>query len=99
MKTVVACLKTLAGVALVLILATVFLHPVHAEPSKAVLILVCSCGKPAFAILATPDGVRVEGIPQTTETSEACKSRKQHINYLVVLRTEDYTKDQCPVLI
>ena len=80
-------------------LATVFLHPVHAEPDKAVLILVCSCGKPAFAILSTPNGVQVEGIPLTTETSEACKSRKQQINNLIVLRTEDYTKEQCPVLI
>ena len=87
-------------VLLVLILATVFLHPVHAEPDKkAVLILVCSCGKPAFAILATPEGVQVEGIPQTQETSEACKSRKQQINNLIVLRTEDYTKEQCPVMI
>ena len=85
---------------LVLILATVFLHPAYSEPDKkAVLILVCSCGKPAFAILATPEGVQVEGIPQTQETSEACKSRKQQINNLIVLRTEDYTKEQCPVLI
>ena len=93
---------------LALLLVTVLLHPVHAEPdkkvdgpasTKAVLILVCSCGKPAFAILATPEGVQVEGIPQTQETSEACKSRKQQINNLIVLRTEDYTKEQCPVMI
>ena len=85
---------------IVLILATVFLHPVYAESDqKSVLILVCSCGKPAFAILATPNGVQVDGIPQSTETSKACKSRQQQINNLIVLRTEDYTKEQCPVLI
>ena len=84
----------------VLILATVFLYPVHAEPDKkGVLIMVCSCGKPAFAVLATPDGVHVEGLLDSPKLVSACRSKDKQIGDLIILRAESYTKEVCPLSI
>lgn len=84
----------------VLIFATVFLHPAHSEPDKkAVLMMVCTCGKPALAILATPEGVRVEALQPTQDLVTACKAKQTQIGDLVILRVETYTKDECPLSI
>ena len=85
---------------LVGLLLLVFLHPVRAEPDpekKAILIMVCSCGKPAFAVLATPEGVHVEGLVDSPKLVKACQSKERQIGDLIILRTEAYTKEACPL--
>lgn len=84
----------------VLILATVLLHQAHSESTKkAVLMMVCTCGKPVLAILATPDGVMVEPLTPTPDLTKACKAKQTQIGDLVILRVETYTKDDCPISI
>lgn len=84
----------------VLILATVLLCPAYSDsPKKAVLMVVCSCGKPALAILATPEVVRIEPLSPTPELTSACKSRQPSIGNLVILRVESYTGEACPLSI
>ena len=83
-----------------LILITVFLHPVHAEPDKKVfLMMVCSCGKPAFLIAATSDVVKVYGLPQNEELIAACKSKDTSFEVAKILRTEVVTMESCPLSI
>ena len=88
----------------VLILATVFLHPVRADEhtgdNKVIYgIVVCSCGKASYLI--TYGKYPITPMAQNEQTQAICRGRRQFVMVgealLAVIRVEDQHKGMCPV--
>lgn len=65
-------------------------------PKDLFAALVCSCGKPAFMVIASKDFATIQ--PATGPQAEiVCSSKANEAAGVHVLRTEQVTNQSCPI--
>lgn len=97
-------LHVAVSASLVLILATVFLHPAysdnHTDNNRTIQgIVVCACGKASYLI--TYGKHPITPMAQNDKTQAICQGRHQFVivgeAVLAIIRVEDQHKGMCPV--